>query len=435
MATQRQTIGDQLGAAIRTLKARAVAALLAPRSDPNAQLSDGERETLFGKMWKAIGAALTPISPDGSISISTQNDADGVPQLALTVATGAGRKEATVPKALYQFWRGSTYGLKDASGNGRNLAASVGSAVVGELPSFGAGLVFNGTTMFESSDTSGLFQTPGDLSFVVAFKMTEMPSEGSYRPLVMVSSNSENDNIIVNVTSDGSLLVYHEYGAWSGGTSASESHVLNTGIQVNTLYWLALVRKGKTLTAYVNGANCGTATLGNLPTNCANNRFSVGGAVAYPTFGIKAVIASVAFYNAALDPTETTELFRSEMMSWGNRAGSGGDSADDAFTEVSVASNVISGFGAHRNLLVTGGGTIKGIDATGVPAGAILQLTFAEATTIAAMQTSTGQKIKTPPLTPSGSPEDISVLADDMLRLQNRSDQSPGYWNYVGGTR
>lgn len=80
----RQTIGDQIGAALQRLKGRARDAFLATRkATSDTPLTSSELAGLMMKIWAAVGAAVTPISPDNSIIIETVNDANGDPQLSL----------------------------------------------------------------------------------------------------------------------------------------------------------------------------------------------------------------------------------------------------------------------------------------------------------------------------------------------------------------
>lgn len=85
MASQRQTIGDPLGVALKAIKARAVAAFMAARPPARAgqPLDEAEQGALMLKVWQAFGASFTPVSSDGSVTIGTVKDANGDDQLDL----------------------------------------------------------------------------------------------------------------------------------------------------------------------------------------------------------------------------------------------------------------------------------------------------------------------------------------------------------------
>lgn len=323
MAGERQPVGAALGNAFVRIRDRERDAFLASRPDPGAPLDPAELDALLTKIWAALGAVITPISPDSTIAVGTQNDANGDPQLTLRALSSGTAHETSVPRALYQFWRGTKYGLRDASGDGRHLTVSAGAVQVAELPTYGDGLVFDGSTMLSSADMSGLFQYTGDISVVVAFKLTELPASGTFRALFVVndegSSEAENANIILNVADDGALVVHHEY-----GQNVAEQHRFATGFEAGKLYWLAVVRKGTALLVYLNGEGKGSDTIVHPPTGCSAGAMSIGGSPTRPSEGIKAVLVSLAFYKAGLAVEEIAALYRAEMMIWACRNGRDG---------------------------------------------------------------------------------------------------------------
>lgn len=85
MSSQRQTIGDALGVALKAIKARAVAAFMTARSPARAgkPLDEAEQGALMLKVWQAFGASFAPVSSDGSVTIGTVKDANGDDQLDL----------------------------------------------------------------------------------------------------------------------------------------------------------------------------------------------------------------------------------------------------------------------------------------------------------------------------------------------------------------
>lgn len=161
----RKTIGDALGAAVRAIKSRDVAAFLAARPNPNEKLSDAELTALIVLVWKSVGKAFTPTSPQGSISIGTILDADGFPQLSLEallavwehvsfdpLVTGLDRKVFTFvwqdignPAAPAALWLKYGTGTKNwskvwpVSGGGGVSLSDRDPSPIGELASPGTG--------------------------------------------------------------------------------------------------------------------------------------------------------------------------------------------------------------------------------------------------------------------------------------------------------
>ena len=131
-----------------------------------------------------------------------------------------------------------------------------------------------------------------------------------------------------------------------------------------------------------------------------------------------------------------TSIFHRLRVEYSRRGGGGGTStvttADEALYTVPIVDNGISTFYAHRNLLVTGGGTLDGIDPTGCIGGTRLTLTLAADTIFAAMGSpSVGVKIKTPRMGDT-SPQDIRALADDVVIVQQSADGT--FWKVIGGS-
>lgn len=100
MASARQTIGAKLGVSIRTIKTRVVNAFIAARPFPNTKLSANEQNTVINLVWQALGAALTPISPTGTVIIGTAKDANGDEQLTLDAGGGHYDIPISIPVAL-----------------------------------------------------------------------------------------------------------------------------------------------------------------------------------------------------------------------------------------------------------------------------------------------------------------------------------------------
>jgi hypothetical protein len=122
-----------------------------------------------------------------------------------------------------------------------------------------------------------------------------------------------------------------------------------------------------------------------------------------------------------------------EYSSAGAVATSAASLADESDFAVTVVDGVISGFGTHRHLLVSGAGPLVGVDATGLTA-CTLVLTFSEACVVTAMGTpASGSPIKTPRMG-DANPQDIHVQADDVVELRLRPDAGTPFWKVTGGS-
>lgn len=109
---------------------------------------------------------------------------------------------------------------------------------------------------------------------------------------------------------------------------------------------------------------------------------------------------------------------------------------DESFFPVTIDSNgAISGFGTHRNLLVSGAGPLISIDTTGLVAGVTLELTFKEATTVTGNGTPvTGAKVLTTK-NAAGTYLNMNAPVNSMLTFKLRSDSGAVvFWQYSGGT-
>ena len=118
----------------------------------------------------------------------------------------------------------------------------------------------------------------------------------------------------------------------------------------------------------------------------------------------------------------------------GSGGGGGSSGADVPFHSIAITSGSLASIGTNRNLLVTGGGTLSGIDIADCVGGTVLMLTFAAATVVAAMGSpSVGAPIKTPRMG-DVNPQDIHAQADDSVIVQLRTDSSTPFWKVIGGS-
>lgn len=108
---------------------------------------------------------------------------------------------------------------------------------------------------------------------------------------------------------------------------------------------------------------------------------------------------------------------------------------DESYFPVTIDANgAISGFGSHRNLLVSGAGPLISIDTTGLVGGVTLDLTFKDATTVTGNGTPvTGAKIFTT-RDADGNYMDLAAPVNALLSVKLRSDAgTEAFWQYVGG--
>jgi 3D (Asp-Asp-Asp) domain-containing protein len=140
------------------------------------------------------------------------------------------------------------------------------------------------------------------------------------------------------------------------------------------------------------------------------------------------------FFGCGSDNATQTGVLQRLRVEYTKKSGGGGGTStvtttDEALYTVPIVDNGVATFYAHRNLFVTGGGTFDGIDTTGCIRGTRLTLTFESDTIVAAMGTPTvGVKIKTPRMG-DDNPQDVHLLADDVMVLQLSPDGT--FWKVV----
>jgi hypothetical protein len=414
MATQRQTIGDQLGAAIRTLKARAVAALLAPRSDPNAPLSDGERESLFGKMWKAIGAGLAPVSPDGSIVIGTRNDADGVPQLSLQASAGISRLKRTIYDTAGAFYHDFESGTHTAivetvgGGGGGGGAGGGSSAGAGA----GGGAYISVSLQVNGGSISGTVGAGGSAGSSAGGNGADGgTTTATYNGVTYTAGGGLGG---AGMPAGSSASVVPEGGGGTPGTTGdirSPGHGGMPGIRMSTTLFVSGWGGGSVF----GGGNGSTGTPGDGGPGRAIGCGGGGGAANATGYAGGAGHAG---------GVVITEFLPTGVVF------AGGSLADEDDYPVTIVDGVISGFGTHRKLLVSGTGTLVGIDAPDMAYGSLL-LTFVADTVITAMGApASGLPIKTPRMGADDS-IDIHLKADDVVEVRRRSSD---FWKVTGGS-
>ena len=340
MATARETIGDALGSAYRAIKARLQTEFLAARGPLKAStpLTPAEVSALMAKIWNAMGRALTPISPDGSVTIGTQNDINGDPQLTLRATQSSVVLTSVSPFALYQFWRGETYGGKDGSGNQLDLSAYSGGATYADLLSYGQGAKFAGGYL-QNSDTSGKFQDLGDMSAFLSFQLDAFPAEGDTSLLFAIDGEGAGDyNCLFNayLGHTGAIGTGHEVGGtWYGYSPAG------TVLELGRMYTLGVVRTSTGVSVYLDGVLLGTGTMpaaggGSLST------LLVGGVSWGDGTRLSGSIASLALFHGALSSDDMKLLHRNEVFRWGSRPGGGGAPTAHASTHAAGQSDALS---------------------------------------------------------------------------------------------
>lgn len=320
MASARQTIGDKLGVAVRSIKRRLINAFLAARPVPTARLTAEERDAVMLKVWQGVAAGLVPISPDGSVTIGTQNDANGDAQLTLQALGGADLSGiGKAPFALYQFWRGPSYGHKDVSGNQRDLTV-VGTATYSDTISSGQGIVV-GDTYLKYSTVPSPFQDLGDRAVCIVFQLTSLPAEGTRATLFNVDGDGggvNNSPWKVLIEPSGALTVAYEYSeSDTSVTWSPEGVALQTGV----LYHLVVSRKSNVVTLYLQGVQVGQQSMPPGPDGGTNAQLFIGGFGWYSsTYRMDGIISSAAFYAEDLTADDVRLLWRDEVFRWGSRA-------------------------------------------------------------------------------------------------------------------
>lgn len=246
--------------------------------------------------------------------------------------------EGKRPFALYQFWRGQTYGIKDSSGNQVDLAMGTGSETYDATSSYGTGFKFSDGRYLKSDDVSGKFQTLGDLSIVISFQITSLPAVGKWGCILTidgVSSGVGNCLALISLSSSGKLSTALEY---TDGTiqRLSPDTVLSTG----TLYHLVLARKSDgSITMYLNGASIGSAKL-TAPEGGSASKLNVGAFFNdYANSQFSGLVGSLSFYASVLSNTEASILFHDEIYRWGTRASA---AAQHAATHAAGQSDALS---------------------------------------------------------------------------------------------
>lgn len=365
MADERQTKGEALGLAARSIKRRLINAFLAARQDPNAKLTPAEVVTVALKMWQGIAAGLVPTSPDGSVIIGTAKDANGDDQLTLQAAKAT--QPLPVPFAVYQFWRGAGYGTKDASGNQLDLTVEGGSETYSDCLSYGSGFEFSSGRYLASADTSGKFQTLGEISAVLAFQITSLPASGKWACLFTidgVGSGAANCLFLLSLLPSGKLALATEY-----TDGHVERYTADPVLEAGKLYHVVVARNSGAHHIYLNGTLIGSATF----TALERGEASVLNIGAYfndltnsPFLG---KIASFAFYAKELAAYEAAMLYHEDFLRWGTRPGGGsGAPAAHASSHVTGGSDVITNAVASGNAGLMSGADKAKLD--GVAAGA-----------------------------------------------------------------
>lgn len=169
--------------------------------------------------------------------------------------------------------------------NGTNGSTSFVDAIGGlTMTVFGNAQVDTAQSQFGGA--SAKFDGTGDYLTLAANAATNL-TEGDFTVecWVRISSSASADGIVLNNQYSAGLFQYGVYYTNTGSTLTINGYHNNNALfsftsgtmSKNTWHHVALVRHGKKLQGFINGASIGTNTLYDLPLKVIANVFSVGG--------------------------------------------------------------------------------------------------------------------------------------------------------------
>ncbi len=231
------------------------------------------------------------------------------------------------PFALYQFWRGTSYGLKDTSGHQLDLSMATGSETYTESITSGQGFLFASGRYLASSAAE--FRTLDSLSVEVSFYFAALPAATHWGCLVTVdgpsgSSGGSNCLFVLALLPSGKLKIAYEY-----SDAHIESLVMDEVLEVDTAYHVVVARAATSTHVYLNGSLIGDLVHTQVEDG-QDSVLNVGKFAADADSEFSGIISSLAFYNSVLTGEMASHHFHDAVMRWGTRPSSGNVPASHA---------------------------------------------------------------------------------------------------------
>lgn len=213
------------------------------------------------------------------------------------------------PVGLWNFHLGAGVGLKDYSGNGRDLTVETGTARYSAIHPALGGLLFDGSTNLIYSTFASDFNILGAFTGIALVILSALPSAGNTSYIFSHSA-----------AFDGTANTNHAYdygvdsnnaGAWFSkhGVGTVDSFPSNSFCARGQISLMGVTRDSSgSVQYYFNGAQFGAPSTITLPTGGTSARFRIGANSTASTF-FTGVISSVAIYNVCLTAAQMQERY------------------------------------------------------------------------------------------------------------------------------
>jgi hypothetical protein len=161
---------------------------------------------------------------------------------------------------------------------------------------------FNGNSRIEVLDNPIISLSPEQFTITTWVKLNAFSSDGGYYLMGQSEGPGDTRKWIFFVANNGLSFVMTNSG---GGWITLGSIAFN----LEEWYFLAIIRNGNSLSAYVNGNSIGTASVG-IATPDINTLFYIGTAESgHPNRVFKGTSDDIRIYNRALSETEIQQLY------------------------------------------------------------------------------------------------------------------------------
>lgn len=221
------------------------------------------------------------------------------------------------PVGLWQFSLGSTNGLKDQSGNGRDLTVEAGTGKYAWMHPGMLGYLFDGTNRLIRNTAESAFRFTGEMSALCVLVAQSFPAATQYLFSHGAAGETSDTNLLYSAamnlagTAAGSYVLSYNHEQGAGVNVTADLDVSWTSTYVMTMLGMSRTASGGNVTYvhYVQGSPWATSTAVAVtaPTDGSNGRFRIGGFDGSGYF--VGMMSGFALYDRALTGTEHKDLF------------------------------------------------------------------------------------------------------------------------------